>query len=158
MTALPCPVAATCEVCGAARSDLAVWEADTTVGVVCLTLCPGCADAGDLPARSTFTTLDHVWAHCEHLGVDVDGAPLRRGDPVTATTVTVPDTGRPVAVLTVRPHHLFPAARYVFAIEWSGVDGDMGNFHPEAVTLGAAEVRAVRDAMTAWLDTQAVTR
>jgi hypothetical protein len=76
MTTLPGPVVATCEACEAVRSDLAVWEADTALGVVCLTLCPDCVDAEDLPALSTFAALDHVWAHCDHLGVDVDGNPI----------------------------------------------------------------------------------
>jgi hypothetical protein len=76
---------------------------------------------------------------------------------VRAATVTVPDRERPGAALSARPHLVFPAGRYVLTIEWIGDEDEAGDFRSEAVALYAADVRALRDAMTVWLD-QAVTR
>jgi hypothetical protein len=66
------------------------------------------------------------------------------------TTVTVPDRETPAGALTVRPHYFDPV-RYVITIEWG--DDDAGG--SAAVALDAADVEAVRDALTAWLDAHA---
>ncbi len=63
---LPCPLAEMCEACGAS-GDLAVFEADTPVGVVCLTLCGGCADIERTPRLDCPTGVHRALAHLSHL-------------------------------------------------------------------------------------------
>jgi hypothetical protein len=60
-----CPAAAACESCPA-REDLSVWEADTPVGVICLTLCDECADAGRTPSLSCPAAVRRALAHATH--------------------------------------------------------------------------------------------
>lgn len=71
MTALPCPVAPACESCGT-PDHLAVVEADTPVGVLCLTLCDGCQDAHRTPRLSWPQAVHRVLDHCEHTGLPLD--------------------------------------------------------------------------------------
>lgn len=90
-----CPTDSGCAACGAV-DDLAVGTADTPVGVLCLTLCGSCAEAGDLPRFSSWTAaVSCVIAHCEHLGVDLDqAAAARRAEcPACSSTDTL-DLGR----------------------------------------------------------------
>jgi hypothetical protein len=69
-----CPVAANCATCGS-PTDLAVATAETPVGVLCLTLCDGCAAAGELHRLSSWSAAcAAVGEHCAHLGFDVDDA------------------------------------------------------------------------------------
>jgi hypothetical protein len=74
-----CPLAARCEVCGAARElDLATYQ--TPVGVFCATVCGPCLAAGNPPPiRSWGQACERVGEHCQHLGIDLDqmGALLR---------------------------------------------------------------------------------
>ena len=64
---LRCPAAEACESCGAAR-DLWVLEADTPVGVICLTLCGPCADAERTPRLSCPAAVGRAMAHEQHAG------------------------------------------------------------------------------------------
>jgi DnaJ-class molecular chaperone len=65
-----CPAAGECESCGAA-GDLQVLEADTPVGVLCLTLCGECADAGRTPRLSCPAAVGRAMAHERHAGAGV---------------------------------------------------------------------------------------
>jgi hypothetical protein len=45
----------------------------TPVGVFCATICDPCIDAGNPPpVRYWIEACERVWAHCEHLGLDLD--------------------------------------------------------------------------------------
>jgi hypothetical protein len=67
---------------------LAVASADTPVGVICLTLCGSCAEAGALPRIPSWSAaIRRVHEHCEHIGRDVDGNPL--DEPVRSGPVLV---------------------------------------------------------------------
>ena len=70
MTAARCPVARACESCGA-DEDLSVLEADTPVGVICLTLCGPCVDAGRTPRLSCSAAVGRAMAHEQHPGAGV---------------------------------------------------------------------------------------
>jgi hypothetical protein len=59
---LRCPVAGKCESCGAVQG-LQVLEADTPVGVICLTLCDPCADAGRTPRLGLGAATGRAMAH-----------------------------------------------------------------------------------------------
>ena len=73
-----CPAEPCCETCGAV-DDLDVGTADTPVGVLCLTLCGSCAEAGDLPRFPSWSAaVRRVLVHCEHLDVDLDQAARAR--------------------------------------------------------------------------------
>jgi hypothetical protein len=67
-----CPLAGRCVACGA-TSVLAVQTAATPVGVICLTLCAPCTEAGELP-RSWGMAEAVSWSlnHCRHLGITAD--------------------------------------------------------------------------------------
>jgi hypothetical protein len=65
-----CPAAGECESCGAAL-DLQVLEADTPVGVICLTLCGPCADAERTPRLSCPAAVGRAMAHEQHTGTGV---------------------------------------------------------------------------------------
>ena len=60
-----CPAAAACESC-AAPDGLAVEEADTPVGVICLTLCDDCTGAGRTPRLSAADAVRRAMAHEQH--------------------------------------------------------------------------------------------
>ena len=66
-----CPAAGECESCGAADAQLWVLEGDTPVGVICLTLCGPCADAGRTPRLSCPAAVRRAMAHEEHTGAGV---------------------------------------------------------------------------------------
>ena len=66
-----CPAAGECESCGAAGAQLRVLEADTPVGVVCLTLCGECADAGRTPRLSCADAVRQAMAHEQHIAAGV---------------------------------------------------------------------------------------
>ena len=67
-----CPPAAACATCGG-TDGLHVATAITAVGLLCLTVCPGCAGAGTLPPLPSWTVaIEMVWAHCAHLGISPD--------------------------------------------------------------------------------------
>lgn len=66
-----CPIALWCAVCWTG-DDLLVLTADSAVGVHCLTLCAGCADAGRLPRRPALSLITDVAAHAGHLGCTLD--------------------------------------------------------------------------------------
>lgn len=94
-----CPVEDGCESCGAV-DDLAVGTADTPVGVLCLTLCGSCAEAGDLPSFSSWSAaIRRVGEHAGHLGTDVDELALATVGAVRSvscprcTSVSVADLG-----------------------------------------------------------------
>jgi len=74
-----CPVDEVCAACGA-REDLAVSTLDTSLGVICQTVCDGCA--ADLKLLlSPAAAAGLVLGHCAHLGIDVDQmAEIRRAD------------------------------------------------------------------------------
>jgi hypothetical protein len=68
---LRCPAAEECESCGSADAQLWVLEADTPVGVLCLTLCGQCADAGRTPRLSCPAAVGRTMAHDRHTGAGV---------------------------------------------------------------------------------------
>jgi hypothetical protein len=70
VTAAICPLAAECESCGT-HGDLAVLEADTPLGVICLTLCDACADAGRTPRLSCVAAALRALEHGTHIGAEV---------------------------------------------------------------------------------------
>jgi hypothetical protein len=72
--ALPCPVVPVCEGCGKSPAGLAVYEADTPVGLLCLTLCPDCCEQDNIPHLSCVETAERVCAHCGHTGRRLDDA------------------------------------------------------------------------------------
>jgi hypothetical protein len=65
MTTRACPAAAACESC-AATSGLSLWEADTPLGVICLTLCARCADSGQVPRLSCPAAAHKALMHEQH--------------------------------------------------------------------------------------------
>lgn len=76
-----CPIADRCAVCGQPIPDGPgrvldrglVRTAESQLGVMCLTLCHSCVDAGrPVPGMSVMEVVDAVMAHCEHLGIDAD--------------------------------------------------------------------------------------
>lgn len=77
-----CPLGHRCESCGAERDDLAVGTAETALGVLCLTLCPRCAESAMAPPVAVATAARLVGQHCMHLGITVDDmAALLEGGP-----------------------------------------------------------------------------
>lgn len=70
VTAGTCPLAAECESCGT-RGDLDLMEADTPLGVICLTLCEACADAGRTPRLSCPAAAIRALEHATHTGAGV---------------------------------------------------------------------------------------
>lgn len=70
---LPCPVAPACEGCADVAGPRDVYEADTPAGVMCLTLCPACVGAAELPRLTFPEALRRTLEHCEHTGRDLDG-------------------------------------------------------------------------------------
>lgn len=66
-----CERARDCANCGN-RDVLTVRTATTAVGVVCLTLCPSCIEAGDLPRLGAVQAVHMSLAHCQHLGITAD--------------------------------------------------------------------------------------
>ena len=76
-----CTVDPACETCGASGrnpDDLAVALADTPLGLVCLTLCADCEQAGRTPSLSCPAAARHVLQHAEHTGLTVDDLTERR--------------------------------------------------------------------------------
>jgi len=65
-----CPPAGACESCGVA-GDLWVLEADTVVGVTCLTLCGPCVEAERVPRLSCPDAVRRAMAHEQHTGAGV---------------------------------------------------------------------------------------
>jgi hypothetical protein len=65
-----CPVGPECESCGR-LDELAVSTGDTSVGVLCMTLCDTCEVAGVLPIFSSEAEATRVLEHGEHLGIDL---------------------------------------------------------------------------------------
>jgi hypothetical protein len=77
-----CPRGGRCAACGGTAGGgtaggLAVATADTPVGVLCLTLCAGCADHARVPTLSWVRAADQVALHCGHLGSTVDDMAAR---------------------------------------------------------------------------------
>ena len=60
-----CPAASACESC-AASDGLSVQEADTPVGVICLTLCDQCAEVERTPRLGFPAAIRRVMAHEQH--------------------------------------------------------------------------------------------
>ena len=60
-----CPAAAACESC-AAPDGLSVQEADTPVGVICLTLCDDCTEAERTPRLSAADAVRRALVHEQH--------------------------------------------------------------------------------------------
>ena len=67
-----CPLGVRCESCGTEHADLQVRTVTTPLGVMCLTLCPRCANSGVVPPVSIGTAVRLTAQHCEHLGCDLD--------------------------------------------------------------------------------------
>ena len=65
MAALSCPPAPACESCGA-TAGLEACEADTPVGVICVTVCGPCADQGQAPLLSCPEAVRRAMAHEHH--------------------------------------------------------------------------------------------
>lgn len=68
---LDCPVDAECASCPS-RTGLEVYEADTPVGILCMTLCEVCADNHEMPNYGWGQAARMVLEHCGHRGVDAD--------------------------------------------------------------------------------------
>jgi hypothetical protein len=64
-----CPVGPECEGCGR-LDELAVSTADTSVGLLCVTLCDACEAVEVLPAFSEAEATIRVVEHGEHVGID----------------------------------------------------------------------------------------
>jgi hypothetical protein len=60
-----CPAVAVCESC-AAVAGLSVQEADTPVGVICLTLCADCTGAERTPRLSAPDAVRRAMVHEQH--------------------------------------------------------------------------------------------
>jgi hypothetical protein len=73
---LPCPVGPDCEVCGSGGLGLARFEADTSLGVICVVLCPVCADTAELPRLSLVEASRRVLEHCAHTEGTLDEPPF----------------------------------------------------------------------------------
>ena len=67
-----CPVGFRCESCGDAAEDLVATTAETSLGVLCLTVCRRCGDSDMAPPVSVGTAVRLVLKHAEHLGITVD--------------------------------------------------------------------------------------
>lgn len=71
-----CPRGDRCRACGKTDGTLTVCTLDAAVGVMCMTLCDSCADAGaPFEGRSPIgwpEACDLVARHCGHLGIDLD--------------------------------------------------------------------------------------
>jgi hypothetical protein len=68
-----CPLGMRCESCGVERDDLRLETASgSRLGVMCLTLCPRCADSDVIPPVSVSTAARLVGQHCAHLGIDLE--------------------------------------------------------------------------------------
>jgi hypothetical protein len=63
-----CPVGPECESCGR-LDELAVLTAETSAGMLCVTLCDDCEVAGVLPIFSPAEETARVLEHGQHLGV-----------------------------------------------------------------------------------------
>ncbi|MFI5955545.1 hypothetical protein [Cryptosporangium sp. NPDC051539] len=69
MTAtIPCPVGDACEACGT-DAYLVACEADTSLGVLCATVCEHC----HLPSIGLGHAMGRILAHCEHMGTRPEG-------------------------------------------------------------------------------------
>lgn len=66
-----CPVGPACVACEGV-DGLGVSTLETPVGVLCVTLCDACVDAGRLPGLAAATAVGRVLDHCGHLGIDAD--------------------------------------------------------------------------------------
>lgn len=67
-----CPRGPACAACGACE-DLAVVTASTMVGVLCLTVCARCGDAGTPPPLPSLAeAVERTMKHCHHLSITVD--------------------------------------------------------------------------------------
>lgn len=71
-----CPVGPACEGCGDVAGPREVYGADTPVGVMCLTLCPACVDAAQVPRLSLPGAVRRALEHGEHTGPDSDGTAI----------------------------------------------------------------------------------
>jgi hypothetical protein len=68
-----CPVGVRCESCGTEQGSLAVETASAGgFGVMCLTLCRGCAAFDQQLPLAVTTAARRVALHCGHLGIDLD--------------------------------------------------------------------------------------
>ncbi|GAB7040715.1 MULTISPECIES: hypothetical protein [Catenuloplanes] len=63
---LPCPVARECDACDG-DFELDVYEAETAVGVVCMTLCGDCFDTGRTPRLYVPSAVKLALRHRGHL-------------------------------------------------------------------------------------------
>ncbi|GAA0264791.1 hypothetical protein [Cryptosporangium japonicum] len=66
-TQLSCPTGDACEVCGTA-ARLIACEADTSLGVLCATVCEDCHEHGDLPPIGLGHAMRRVLEHRVHTG------------------------------------------------------------------------------------------
>lgn len=66
-----CPLGDECASCGT-RDDLAVSTLGIPMGVLCMTLCGDCAEAGRRPKMYLVPGAEKVLEHCGHLGIDAD--------------------------------------------------------------------------------------
>jgi hypothetical protein len=62
-----CPVGSTCEACGT-TTDLGACEADTTLGVLCATVCGQCFEHGELPPIGLGDAMGRILEHRAHTG------------------------------------------------------------------------------------------
>ena len=67
-----CPLGVRCEACGREGRGLAVRALSTDLGVMCLTLCPGCRRSTVTPPVTLSTASRLVAQHIGHLGMTVD--------------------------------------------------------------------------------------
>jgi hypothetical protein len=63
---LPCPVADECDACDG-DFELDVYEVETPVGVLCMTLCGGCFDNGRTPRLGWSQAARNALLHRVHL-------------------------------------------------------------------------------------------
>jgi len=71
---LLCPLASQCESCDD-TTDLAVYEASTAVGVICLTLCRICVEDECSPPLGAPNAVRRALTHLQHLTATPNGDP-----------------------------------------------------------------------------------
>jgi hypothetical protein len=64
-----CPVAPQCESCGR-LDELAVLTADTSAGMICMTVCDDCELLAVVPVFSPAEEVARIREHSEHVRVD----------------------------------------------------------------------------------------
>ena len=90
---LGCPLGVRCEACGLECGGLAVRALRTDLGVLCLTLCPGCRQSTVTPPVTVSTAARLVHQHAGHVGLTIEQADAALIAEVLRTTHDRPTKG-----------------------------------------------------------------